>query len=71
MPVPEGPDRTMGRSFDEEGWDVGAIVENVLILKDEEGTTKDLGYEVGKMSIETVRRNVEASFGPTENSKLE
>jgi hypothetical protein len=71
LPVPEGPDRTTGRSFDEGFWDVGAIVENVLMLKNEEETTKGSGREVGNEPIEAVRHNAKANFGLMGNFKLE
>ena len=70
MPVPEGPDRTMGRSFDEEGWVVGAMVENVVRLEIEDKGVRGRGCEFGNEVIETVWCDVKVTLRLADDLKL-
>jgi hypothetical protein len=71
LPVPEGPDRTIGRSFDDEFCGVGAIVQSVLIVEIEEETTRVRECEFDNESLEAIWCKVEVTLGLTENLKLE
>ena len=71
MPVPEGPDRTIGRSFEEmeEFCVVGGIVGNVLAVETDEETNRGRRSEM-KEALEAVMSQAGATFGPAEDFRL-
>jgi hypothetical protein len=72
LPVPEGPDRTIGRSFEEveELCVVGSIVGNVLATGAEEETNSTRGCEMNNNVLEAVKSEAGPIFGLGENFRL-
>ena len=70
MPVPEGPDRTMGRSFDDEAWVVGAIVGDGVLLEAVEKGLGGRGCEVENELTGPGRCTLESTLRPLTNLEL-
>lgn len=71
MPVPEGPDKTMGRSFDGEDWAVGAIVNgSVMVVETERENARGWGAAFENELIDTVGCTIEGTFGRMRDFKL-
>lgn len=69
--MPEGPDKTMGRSFDGEGWAVGAIVNgSVMMVETEQDNARGRGAAFENEPIDTVGCTIEGTFGRMKDFKL-
>jgi hypothetical protein len=72
LPVPEGPDRTIGRSFEEmeELCVVGGIVDNALVVEADGETNRGGGCQMKNVVFEAVESDAGANFGLGEDFRL-